>query len=433
MSFLKDLSKRGLIQQVTDFDKADKVMAEPGRVGFIGFDPTADSLHVGSLLQLTLIARLALHGHKPLVLLGEATGMVGDPSGKSSERNLQTTSGILDHTRKIRTQIQTIMDNMGDATESSIPFRFVNNWDWLAELNLLTFLRETGKHFSVNAMMQRDSVKSRLETREQGISFTEFAYMLLQARDFQELHLRENCQFQIGGSDQWGNIVSGIDLIAREEVEVEIPVFGLTVPLMMHKNGHKFGKTETGTIWLDPQKTSPFQFFQFWLNLADDEAVKLLRMLSLQLSVEEILALEAAAKEEPAKRIVQKTLAAEMTWFVHGNLAMQRAAVVSNLLFGELPPDSFSPAVFRMLIGEIPTFSVNRNATVSDLLVGMTRPFTSRSELKNALKGPNPSVMINREHVRLEGLAEPATQCHNRFALVRFGKKFFLACFDLDM
>ena len=430
MSFLKDLSKRGLIHQVTDFDKAEKVLAEPGRVGFIGFDPTADSLHVGSLLQLTLIARLAVHGHKPLVLLGDGTGMVGDPSGKSSERTLQTDQAVQNNTWKIRTQIQTIMDNMADATESSMPFQFVTNRTWLAELNLLDFLRDTGKHFSVNAMIQRDSVKSRLETREQGISFTEFAYMLLQAQDFLELHRREDCQFQIGGSDQWGNIVSGTDLIAKHGERK--PVFGLTVPLMMHKNGHKFGKTETGTIWLDPQKTSPFQFFQFWLNLADDEAVHLLKMLSLQ-GVVDILALEAAAKEEPAKRIVQKTLAAEMTWFVHGNLAMQRAAMVSNLLFGELPPDSFSPAVFRMLIGEIPTFSVNRNATVSDLLVGMTRPFTSRSELKNALKGPNPSVMINREHVRLEGLAEPATQCHNRFALVRFGKKFFLACFDLDM
>ena len=322
--FLEDLRKRNLIHAVSSPELAQKLSA--GRVtAYIGFDPTADSLHVGSLLPLITLRRFQQAGHRPIGLVGGGTGLIGDPSGKQAERTLLTTEQLAINLAGIRKQVERFLDfDPGDAV-------LVDNSEWLCKLNLIEFLRDIGKYFSVNQMIVRDSVKSRLETREQGISFTEFTYMLLQAYDFLALYDLHGCTLQMGGSDQWGNILSGTDLIRRLR---NAETYGVTTPLITRADGKKFGKTEEGNIWLDPRRTSPYQFYQFWINADDADVVQYLRFLTF-LPVEQIEEVAEGVRTAPEKREAQRVLGEEVTRLVHGPEALARAQRASEVLFSK--------------------------------------------------------------------------------------------------
>ncbi len=432
MDLLEDLRWRGLLHQVTDEATAKAALSPGQSCGiYIGFDPTADSLHVGSLLQITLLMRVALAGHRPIALVGGGTGMIGDPSGKSAERKLQTDADVRANAEAIETQILHVWRNMAaalaDAERPPEP-QFENNATWLSSLNVIDFLRDIGKHFSVNAMIQRDSVKTRLEAREQGISYTEFSYMLLQAYDFLELYGRCDCRAQFGGSDQWGNIVSGTDLIGRLAAgAAEKPAFGVTVPLITAKNGQKFGKTEQGTIWLDAARTSPYQFYQFWYNVDDVDAVNYLKLFTFFSDgvVEKILR-DAAAGGNP--RYVQTALASSMTAMVHGRSAADEAAHANAYLFGGSVERAGVGVFDHVLRHEIPTVIVAPGARSIDLLVGANRPFQSNGEAKRAVQAN--SITMNGKKLAIDDLNLPPDLLFGRFVLTRSGKRnFYLADF----
>ena len=427
--FLADLEWRGLLHQVTDREAANRAFAAGGCVGYIGFDPTADSLHVGSLLQITLLARLALAGHAPIALVGGGTGMIGDPSGKSAERKLQTDDDVRANAAAIRAQIARVADHIGEVVGQALHLQFEDNASWLNSLGMIPFLRDVGKHFSVNAMVQRDSVKTRLEAREQGISYTEFSYMLLQAYDFLELYRRHGCQLQLGGSDQWGNIVSGSDLIGRmTDSAKDKPAFGVTVPLITQKNGQKFGKTESGTVWLDPARTSPYQFYQFWMNVEDAEVGPYLRYFTF-LPPAEVTAMLAAHDAAPHLRGAQATLAYQLTALVHGQENADGAKGASAVLFGGHDPADASQFVFeRYVRHEVPTHTPAPDATTLALLVGEHRPFPSNGEAKRAVQAN--AVSLNGKKITLDDLAKVPSRLHDRYVLIRHGKKsYFLADF----
>ncbi len=428
MEFLEDLRWRGLLHQVTDEATAKTALSQPGCGVYIGFDPTADSLHVGSLLQITLLMRLAKAGHRPTALIGGGTGMIGDPSGKSAERKLQTDDDVRRNASAIEDQILQVWRNMAAAVGHKADPEFADNAKWLNNLTLIDFLRDIGKHFSVNAMVQRDSVKTRLEAREQGISYTEFSYMLLQAYDFLELYRRSDCRAQFGGSDQWGNIVSGTDLIGRlAEGADEKPPFGVTVPLITAKNGEKFGKTEQGTIWLDPKRTSPYQFYQFWVNVDDADAVNYLRYFTFDSreAIDAVVALQVAA---PEKRDAQKALAATMTELVHGEEALTWAMRAIDFLFSGNAHDAPDVIFTNVFLRELPCHDARPDATMIDLLVGEKRPFQSNGDAKRAVQAN--SVSVNGVKLTLDDLRTTPDRIHGRYALIRQGKKsYFLADF----
>lgn len=311
MGIFKDLTCRGLIKQTTS-DKLSDLLNGPPVTFYCGFDPTADSLHIGSLLPLLIMKRLQNAGHKPIVVLGNATASIGDPSGKSVERNMLSPDVIDQNMSAVKKQISNIL---GDKT------LFLANLDWFKEISFIDFLRKVGKNFSVNNMLTKDSVKTRLNERDQGISFTEFSYMLLQAEDFRHLFVTQNCVLQCGGSDQFSNIISGIDLIRRTTGKES---FGLTFPLITKSDGTKFGKTEKGNIWLDPKKTTPFEFFQFFVNVSDNDINQLLDFLSLK-DLREINELKLKSKNQPELRLAQKALAEELTLLLHGEQGLKEA------------------------------------------------------------------------------------------------------------
>jgi tyrosyl-tRNA synthetase len=321
---LAELEWRGLVYQKTD-GVAD-LLAKEGASAYIGFDPTGSSLHVGSLLVIMILVHLQRHGHRPVALVGGGTGMIGDPSGKTIERQLLTTEQVAANTASIRVQLERFLDFSGPSAA-----RMRDNAVWLTQLSMVEFLRDTGKHFTVNYMLQKDSVKSRMDA---GISFTEFSYMLLQAYDFLQLRRRDGVTLQLGGSDQWGNITAGIELIRRVDGAV---THGLTVPLVTSSSGAKFGKTEAGAVWLDPERTSPYAFYQFWLTTEDRDAGRYLRYFTL-LDRAAIEALEAATESAPEQRAAQKALARDVTRRVHGDAALQAAEQVSSFFFGGLEP-----------------------------------------------------------------------------------------------
>jgi len=325
MNLLDDFKSRGLFHQSTDEDALRKAFDGGMVTGYIGFDPTAASLHVGSLLQIINLVRLQRAGHRPIAIAGGGTGLIGDPSGKQAERQLLTREALDGYLRGIRAQLGRYLDF--DATPNGA--LLVDNAEWLGSLNLLEFLRDVGKHFSVNAMVHRDSVKKRLEEREQGLSYTEFSYMLLQAYDFLALYDRHRCTLQIGGSDQWGNIVSGIDLIHKMRGG---HAHALTVPLITTASGEKMGKTADGAVWLDPALTPPFAFYQYWLNALDADVERFLQYFTF-LTADEITAIAAAHAADPAKRSGQRRLAEEVTRFVHGPEALDKAQRVTRVLF----------------------------------------------------------------------------------------------------
>lgn len=329
VDILADLEARGLVSQMTSEDEFRAHLLGGSRTIYSGFDPTADSLHIGHLVPLLALRRFQLAGHKPLALVGGATGMIGDPSFKAAERQLNSTDVIGGWVDALKGQLSRFLDFDCGATSAEV----VNNLDWTRELDVLSFLRDIGKHFSVNAMIQKESVKQRIEREGSGISFTEFSYMILQSYDFAELYRRHNCTIQIGGSDQWGNITGGIDLARRM---YQGQVYGLTLPLVTKADGQKFGKTETGTVWLDPAKTSPYAFFQFWLNAADADVYKFLEYFSY-LTPAEIADIEVADAAATGKPSAQGILAREVTRLVHGEEGLQAAERISTALFsGEL-------------------------------------------------------------------------------------------------
>ncbi|GGM26413.1 tyrosine--tRNA ligase 1 [Paraliobacillus quinghaiensis] len=325
MDILTDLEQRGLIQQTTDDKGLRKQLEEKVVTLYCGFDPTADSLHIGHLVPALMLRRFQRAGHRPIALIGGGTGMIGDPSGRSTERQLNDEKTVQYFSDQIKLQLANILDF--EKEENGAVAR--NNAEWLGQMTLIEFLRDTGKHFSINYMLAKDSVQSRLEN---GISFTEFTYMILQSYDFLNLFEKENCTLQIGGSDQWGNITAGMELIRRTRNDETAKVFGLTVPLITKADGTKFGKTAGGAVWLDPAKTSPYEFYQFWINTDDRDVIKFLKYFTF-LELDEIADLEKELVTAPEKRVPHIRLAEEMTLLVHGEDALAQAQKISQALF----------------------------------------------------------------------------------------------------
>src|SRR6476661_1832213 len=334
MNLIEELRWRGMLQDI--MPGTEEQLNKESTSAYIGFDPTADSLHIGSLVPILLLVHLQKAGHKPFALIGGATGMVGDPSGKSEERNLLSEDVLQHNLAGVKKQLEKFLDFDESKSNAAV---MVNNYDWFKEMRFLDFIRDVGKHITVNYMMAKDSVKKRIEG-ETGISFTEFTYQLIQGYDFYWLYKNHNCKLQMGGSDQWGNITTGTELIRRKAGG---EAFAFTCPLLTKSDGGKFGKTEKGNVWLDPEKTSPYQFYQFWLNAADEDAEKWIRIFTF-LNQEEINQLAGSHSEDKSKRILQKKLARELTVFVHGEDGMKQALETTEKLFAQqdAPAESLS-------------------------------------------------------------------------------------------
>jgi tyrosyl-tRNA synthetase len=354
---LADLRWRGLVHQTTDEANLAQWLAAESRTLYCGFDPSADSLHVGSLIPLVMLRRFQRAGHRPIALVGGATGMIGDPSGKSEERNLLNVDTLRANVAGLEQQMRLVLD----FDDSQHPAMLVNNFDWMIKFSYLEFLRDVGKHFPVNVMMAKDSVKSRLERDDIGISYTEFSYMLLQAYDFVQLHDSQGCQLQVGGSDQWGNITAGIDLARRMK---GVQLHGLTFPLLTKSDGSKMGKTESGTVWLSPARTSPYAFYQYWINVDDADAGKCLRMLT-ELSHEEIESLDAARAADPAKRDSQRRLAEEVTRLVHAEEGLQTARRATEIFFGA-EISALSDGQLQEIFADVPSSELPRTRLDGD-------------------------------------------------------------------
>jgi tyrosyl-tRNA synthetase len=377
MNLIEDLRWRGLLAQTTDEKALLEALKKPTTL-YVGFDPTAPSLHAGNLVVLLVLRRFQLAGHNPIALVGGATGLVGDPSGKSEERTLNSSEIVKGWVSRIRTQVSAFLDF--DAPKN--PAAVVNNLDWTSPLSAIEFLRDIGKHFSVNQMLSKDSVSARLESG--GISYTEFSYQVLQSYDFLELYRRNNCTLQIGGSDQWGNIVAGLDLIRRVE---QGSGHALTVPLLMKADGTKFGKTAGGSVWLDPEMTSPYAFFQFWLNSDDKDVINFLKVFSFK-SHEEITELEKSHSENPGLREAHRALARELTSLVHTEETTQRVEAAARALFGQGELSELDEATLASALAELPRTTVSSSEEIPtwvDLLAA-TGVVDSKSAARRIVK-----------------------------------------------
>jgi tyrosyl-tRNA synthetase len=377
MNLIEDLRWRGLLAQSTDEAALLEALKKPITL-YVGFDPTAPSLHAGNLVVLLVLRRFQLAGHNPIALVGGATGLVGDPSGKNEERSLNSTEIVEGWVNRIRTQVSAFLDF--DAPKN--PAAVVNNLDWTSPLSAIEFLRDIGKHFSVNQMLSKDSVSARLEGG--GISYTEFSYQVLQSYDFLELYRRNNCTLQVGGSDQWGNIVAGLDLIRRVE---QGSGHALTVPLLMKADGTKFGKTAGGSVWLDPEMTSPYAFFQFWLNSDDKDVINFLKVFSFR-SHEEIIELEKSHNENPGLREVHRALARELTSLVHSEETTQRVETAARALFGQGELSELDEATLASALAELPRTTVSSKEEIPtwvDLLAA-TGVVDSKSAARRIVK-----------------------------------------------
>ena len=412
---LDELDWRGLVSQISDRPGLAAHLESGSRTIYAGFDPTADSLHHGHLVPLLMLRRAQLAGHRPVVLVGGATGLIGDPSFRDDERSLNSPEIVAGWVEKIRKQVAPFVSFEGE--NAAI---VANNLDWTADLDVISYLRNIGKHFSVNAMIQRDSVRMRLEREGQGISYTEFSYMLLQAMDFLELARRHGCTVQIGGSDQWGNIVSGIDLIRRELSE---QAFGVTVPLVTKADGSKFGKTAGGAVWLDPRKTSPYAFYQFWLNTADADVVNFLRTFTF-LSREVIDALGVQAAENPQAREAQRCLAEEVTRLVHGEAALASAQRITAALFGGDIAALAEQDYEQLAVDGVPRVEVDPGTGLLSALAeaGLTRSVGEARKLVKSRGISLNGVVVEDERLQLEFESAP----FGRYLLARKGKKSWL-------
>jgi tyrosyl-tRNA synthetase len=414
-TWLGELQWRGMLHQHTEglADALSRTMVS----GYVGFDPTASSLHVGNLVPVMGLVHLQRSGHRPVFLAGGGTGMIGDPSGKSTERALLSVAEIVENTRQIRAQLERFVDTSG---KNGAIVR--DNAEWLTKLKAIDFMRDVGKHFTVNYMTQKESVKTRLEG---GLSYTEFSYMLLQAYDYLELYRRDGVTLQSGGSDQWGNITAGIELIRRTEGAV---AHAATFPLMTTAAGTKFGKTEAGAVWLDATRTSPYRFYQFWINTDDRDVGQMLRYFTL-LTRAEVEALDDAARSRPGAREAQRALAADVTRRVHGADALRAAEEVSQLLFGKGDPRSLSPDALRQLEQEIPTFELRAGAfDTQDVINAVSGDgnalFKSRGEAKRALE--QGGVYLNGARLDAERKpVAPSELLQGRYALLRKGARSY--------
>jgi tyrosyl-tRNA synthetase len=415
-SLIAELQWRGMIQDV--IPGTEEQLLKEMTTGYVGFDPTSDSLHVGSLLPIMLLVHLQKAGHRPIALVGGATGMVGDPSGKSAERNLLDEESLKKNIDGVSNQLKKFL-NFDEGENKAL---LLNNYDWMKNFSFLDFIRDIGKHITVNYMMSKDSVKKRIET---GISFTEFSYQLLQGYDFLHLNKSFDCNLQIGGSDQWGNITTGTELIRRKGGSES---FAFTCPLLTKADGGKFGKTESGTIWLDPAKTSPYQFYQFWLNASDEDAKKLVRYFTL-LSKEEIDQLESDHSEAPHLRILQKAIAEDVTIRVHGKEALEAAIIASNILFGKSTSDDLkklsNEQIYEIFDGvpkaTISYTEIENGLSIVDALVAKSNFLPSNGEAKRELKAN--AISVNKEKVSDSFTFSIENLINNKISLIGKGKK----------
>ena len=415
MNFIEELKWRGMIHDM--MPGTEEALLSKSSAGYIGFDPTSDSLHIGSLVQIMTLVHFQRAGHKPIALIGGATGMVGDPSGKSQERNLLDQETIAVNIRGVQTQLEKFLDFEGINSAEVI-----NNMDWFGEMNFLDFIRDAGKHISVNYMLAKDSVKSRLET---GMSFTEFTYQLVQGYDFFHLNQHKNCIVQLGGSDQWGNIVTGTELIRRKGGQ---PAFAVTTPLIKKADGSKFGKTESGNIWLDPKKTSPYAFYQYWLNASDEDAASFIKIFTL-FSKEDIDVLQAEHLQAPHLRLLQKRLAEDITERVHGSNALRQAISASKILFGKSTKEdimSLSDEDFLAVFDGVPQAVISRadldqEISIIDALVSKSGFLKSNGEARRELKGN--SISVNKEKVTDVFQLSNVNLINDKYILLGKGKK----------
>ena len=420
MNFVEEMKWRGMIHDI--MPGTEEQLQKEVTSAYIGFDPTADSLHIGSLVQIMTLVHLQRAGHKPLALVGGATGMVGDPSGKSKERNLLSEEILAHNLSCVQKQLARFLDFECGENSAEI----VNNYDWFKDFNFLDFIRDVGKHISINYMMAKDSVKSRLET---GMSFTEFTYQLVQGYDFYHLYTEKNCKLQLGGSDQWGNIVTGTELIRRK---ARGEAFAMTTPLIKKADGTKFGKTEGGNVWLDAERTSPYKFYQYWLNASDEDAKTYIKIFTL-MSKQEIDALIAEHEEAPHQRALQKALGKDVTERVHGAEAYQRAIEASEILFGKNTAEQLKNIQERDLLDifeGVPQFEVSKAAIeegveVIDLLAQKSQVFSSNGDARRMLKSN--AVSINKVKVTAEKIINSEALLNDKYILVQKGKKnYFL-------
>lgn len=413
MNIIDDLQWRGAINQTTDLD-ALKELTENKKIAlYCGTDPTGDSLHIGHLIPFMILKRFQLAGHHPVIVIGGGTGAIGDPSGRKSERQLQTMDQVHHNEEALTAQMKKLF-----GTEN---FTIVNNYDWLSQISLLDFLRDYGKLFNINTMLNKEVVASRLDA---GISFTEFTYQILQSVDFLHLYRHNDVQLQIGGSDQWGNITSGIDLIHKVEGP-DTKVYGLTIPLMLKADGTKFGKTAGGAVWLDPKKTSPYEFYQFWINQDDRDVIKYLKYFTF-LSKEEIDDLAEKVKKEPWKREAQRRLAEEVTKFVHGEKAVEEAQRISKALFSGDVAD-LSTEEIEQGFKNMPSVDITNDK--ENIVIWLTDNGIEPSRRQARQDVSNGAIRINGEKVTdVEAVIDPSAHFDGKFVIVRKGKKhYFLA------
>jgi tyrosyl-tRNA synthetase len=426
MDFVDELRWRGMIHDI--MPGTEELLKKEKISGYIGFDPTADSLHIGHMVQVMLLVHFQRSGHTPVALVGGATGMIGDPSGKSEERSLLDEETLNRNQEGIKKQLSRFLDFKSDNSNRAV---MVNNYDWMKEYSFLGFIRDIGKHITVNYMMSKDSVKKRLssEARE-GMSFTEFSYQLVQGTDFLHLYNKMGCRLQMGGSDQWGNIVTGTELIRRKSGG---EAFALTCPLITKADGSKFGKTESGNVWLDPEKTSPYHFYQFWLNVSDEDAEKYIKIFTI-LDKETIETLIKEHKNNPQERVLQKRLAEEVTVMCHSREDLNSVIEASQILFGKGTTESLirmDELTFLSVFEGVPVFDVKKElistgVTVSDLCVVHSQIFASKGEFRRLVQGGG--LSINREKI-----ADPETVIgtdlllNGKYLLIQKGKKnYFL-------
>lgn len=423
-NFVEELRWRGLLHDIMPDTEA--YLLEHATAGYIGFDPTADSLHIGSLVQILILKHFQNAGHKPIALVGGATGMVGDPSGKSAERNLLDETTLLTNIEGVKAQLSRFLDF--DTAEN--PAELVNNFDWMKDISLIDFVRDTGKHITVNYMMAKDSVKKRLSSESKvGMSFTEFTYQLFQGYDFYHLYKEMDCKLQMGGSDQWGNITTGTELIRRK---AQGKAYAITIPLVTKADGTKFGKTEGGNVWLDAKRTSPYKFYQYWLNASDEDAEKYIKIFTF-LDKETIESLVAEHRETPHLRLLQKKIGEEVTIMTHGQEAFDNAIKASQILFGKSTSEdlkALDQQTFLDIFEGVPQASVSKEDIENGLdmigaLAAKTGFLNSNGEARRALK--ENAISVNKEKVKEDFIISTSDIIANAYVLLQRGKKnYFL-------
>ncbi len=426
MNFVDELKWRGMIHDI--MPGTEELLSKEKTSGYIGFDPTADSLHIGHMVQVMLLVHFQRAGHTPIALVGGATGMIGDPSGKSEERNLLDEVTLRKNQDAIKKQLSHFLDFQSDRSNRAL---MVNNYDWMKEYSFLQFIREIGKHITVNYMMSKDSVKKRIGSEsKEGMSFTEFSYQLVQGTDFLHLFNSHGCKLQMGGSDQWGNIVTGTELIRRKAGG---EAYALTCPLITKADGSKFGKTESGNVWLDPEKTTPYQFYQFWLNVSDEDAARYIRIFTI-LGKEEIDNIINEHNKAPHERLLQRRLAEEVTVMVHSREDYEGAVEASQILFGKGTTESLkkmNESTFLSVFEGVPVFDVGRSTiesgvTIADLCAGHTQVFPSKGELRRLVQGGGLSINKAKVENPDEKIGSESL-LNDKYLLVQKGKKnYFL-------